>query len=185
MRGTTNVGTDWEGRRDQVATLVALEVLLLWPRGVGPSPVTAEEAGRWPVFVLVVGERPRAEIPSAEPLFDLLDAPRLGGEMALVTGHCRWSIVDPRNALLKVAVRAQAPRRFELDVLVPARRVLGVLDVVARGATIGVTTSRHVGKLTGRVDIRQALHELVLIGCEPSTELATMADLLRRTGPAD
>lgn len=168
--------------RDQVANLVAIEVLLLWPRGVGPS-ATVEEAGLWPVFVLVVGERSRSEMPSAAPLFDLLDRPRHGSEMAVVSARCVWSIVDPRNALLKVAVRVDAPERFAVDVLVPARRVLGVLDVVSHGATIGVTTSRHVRKLIGRVDIRQALHEVVLLSCEPSTELAALAHLLRATSP--
>lgn len=165
-------------RGGDAATLVAIEVLLLWPRGVGPQAATVEEAGLWPVFVLVVGERQRSEVSTAEPLFELVDRPRQGGEMAVVSARCRWSIVASRNALLKIEVRADAPERFAADILLPARRVLGVLNMVARGATIGVTTSRHVNKLVGRVDIRQALHEVVLLGCEPSTELAALVPLL-------
>ncbi len=182
MRNGTTTQPAGAPGREHVTTLVALEVLLLWPRGIGPV-ATVEEAGLWPVFVLVVGERPQPGSPSATALFDLVDRPRQGSEMAVVAARCRWSILDPRNALLKIAVDAEAPERFAVDILVPARQVLGVLDVVARGATIGITTSRHVGRLSGRVDIRQALHEVVLLSCEPSTELATLADLLRSATP--
>lgn len=183
MRGTTNTRSDDSvdpvGGRHQVSTLVAIEVMLLWPRGVDPSPVTTGEAGLWPVFVLVVSE-PSGEVPaSVAPLFELVERPRLGSEMAVVSGECRWSVLDARNALLKVELRARAPERFAVDVLVPARRVLGVLDVVARGATVGITTSRHAGALTGRrIDIRRALHEVVLLNCEPSTELSAVGALL-------
>ncbi len=184
MRETTPTAPAHLEGPDRPAVLVALEVLLLWPRGVGAS-ATVAEAGLWPVFVVVVGDRPGLANASAAPLFDILERPRHGTEIAVVSARCQWSIVDARNALLKVAVRADAPEQFSVDVLVPARRVLGVLDVVARGATIGITTSRHVGTLTGRVDIRQALHEVVLLSCEPSTELATLADLLRVASPDD
>jgi hypothetical protein len=165
-RGTTG--------RTHVDTVVALEVLVLWPRGVGPTAATVGEASLWPVFVLVVDDRPRAETGTATPLFDLVDRPRLGNELAVVSASCRWSIIDQQNALLKVEVEAKAPERFAVHILVPARHVLGILDVVAHGATIGITTSQHVTWLPGRVDIRQALHEVVLLSCEPSAELATL-----------
>lgn len=178
MRGTTSIGKGGDHSGEGVTTMVALEVLLLWPRGVDPSPATVDEAGLWPVFVLVVGERPDVRASSASVLFEMLDRPPRGGELAVVAGRCRWSVIDPRNALLKVMIRAETPERFAVDVLVPARPALGVLDVVARGATIGLTTARHVGRLTGRMDIRRALPEVVLLGCEPSTELEAIADLV-------
>lgn len=166
-----------------MAAMVALEVVLLWPRGVGPE-ATAEEAGMWPVFVLVIGERPHGERSSATPLFEMLDRPKSGAELNVVTGRCRWSVLDSRNALLKVVLEADAPERFALKIVVPAQRVLGILDVLARGATIGVTTSRHAARLTGRLDIRRALPEVVLFSCEPSTELAAIADLVHHVTPA-
>lgn len=161
-----------------MATMVAVEVLLMWPRGVDESVATVAEAGLWPVFVVVVGERTGAATSSAAPLFELLDSPRQGREMAVVTGRCQWSVVDARTALLRFTVRATAPVEFAMEIILPAQRVLGILDVVARGATIGITTRRHVASLTGKVDIRQALHRIVLLSCEPSTELAGLADLL-------
>lgn len=162
----------------QRAALVATEVLLLWPRGVG-SPATIHEAGLWPVFVLVVGDRLRVDVPAAAPLLDLVHRPRREHELAVVAARCRWSVVDARNALLRVAIQAQAPQRFDVEILVPARRVLGMLDIAARGATIGVTTTRHANDLGGgRVDIRKALHQVVLLSCEPSRELSRLALLL-------
>ncbi|HEY7595393.1 MAG TPA: hypothetical protein VH969_19740 [Actinophytocola sp.] len=167
---------------------MATEVVLLWPRGVG-SPATIDEAGLWPVFVLVVGDRQRADVPAAAPLLDLVNQHRQENELAVVAAGCRWSVVDARNALLKVTIQAQAPRRFEVEILVPARRVLGMLEVAARGATIGVTTTRQANNLGERVDIRQALHRVVLLSCEPSTELSRLARFLHSRltprGPKD
>jgi hypothetical protein len=159
------------------AVLVATEVVLLWPRAIG-SPATVDEAGRWPVFVLVVGDRTRSDVPSAVPLLDLVDHPRHANEPAAVAVSCRWSVVDARNALLRAAVRAEGPVPFAVEILVPARHVLGVLDVAARGATIGLTTARHSAKLSGRVDIRRVLQCVVLLSCGPSAELARLAGLL-------
>jgi hypothetical protein len=162
----------------QPAVLVATEAVLLWPREIR-SPATADEAGVWPVFVLVVSERPPSEIPSAAPLLELVNHPLHGGGPVIATTRCRWSVVDARNALLKVAVRAEAPEPFSAEILVPARHVLGVLDVVARGATIGVTTARHSAQLVSRVDIRHILEGVVLLSCSPSAELARLATLMR------
>lgn len=157
----------------RAAPLVTTDVLLLWPRGVG-GPATVAEAGLWPVFVLVV-EEPGA---TACPLLDLLDRLRHDSEPVVVATRCDWTIHDHGTALLRVAVRAE---RFRTELHVPARPVLGVLDVLARGATFGVTTERRAGILTGRIDIRDALHEVVLLRCEPSADLATLADLLGAT----
>jgi hypothetical protein len=159
--------------------LVATEAVLLWPREVR-SPATVDEAGLWPVFVLVVSERSQSDVPSAAPLLEMVNRPRVGGGPVVATTRSRWSVVDARNALLKIAVRAEAPVPFAAEILVPARHVLGVLDVVARGATIGVTTTRRSIQLAGRVDIRRVLDGVVLLSCSPSAELARLAALMRR-----
>jgi hypothetical protein len=168
--------------RKPVAGTVATEVLLLRPTRVAPA-ATVEEAGLWPVFVLVISERPSTERSSATQLFEMLNRPKHGGELNVVSGRCRWSVLDPRIALLKVELEAEAPERFAVEIIVPAHRVLGILDVVARGATIGVTTSRRAARLGARPDIRRALPEIVLFSCQPSTELAAIADLLPRVMP--
>ena len=162
---------------DTVPTAVAIEVLLLWPRGVAGPVTTAAEAGRWPVFAMVVTEPPGAA-GGAQPLFDLLDRPRPEGEPAVVAAETSWSVLDEPNALLRLTVRGVAPVRFGLRVLLPSARVLGILDVVARGATIGITSRRGAARLRERVDIRTALRDLVLLSCPPSVELAALAHTL-------
>ncbi|MFC4857740.1 hypothetical protein [Actinophytocola glycyrrhizae] len=159
-------------------TAVAIEVLLLWPRGVAGHPPTVEEAGLWPVFAMVVTEPADQEVGSARPLFGLLDRPRGDDEMTVVAADAAWSILDEGNALLGLTVRGTAPVRFGMRVLLPSARVLGVLDVVARGATIGITTRDRAARLRDRVDIRTALRDLVLLSCPPSVELAALAHTL-------
>lgn len=162
----------------QASVLIATEVVLPWPREVG-ALATVDEARQWPVFVLVVSERPRADVPSAAPLLDLVDHPRRANELAVVAARCQWSVVDNRNALLRAAIQAEVPVRFTVEILVAAREVPDVLDIASRGGTIGVTTPRHIANLDGRVDVRTALQQVVLLSCGPSTELARLADLLR------
>jgi hypothetical protein len=91
--------------------------------------------------------------------------------------------VDPRRALLWLTVRADAPVRFESGILVPAERVLGILDVVARGATIGITTRRHAAGLGDRVEVRAALRHVVLLSCPLSSDLNELAQQLRGAEP--
>lgn len=155
-------------------TAVAIEILPLWPRGVTGTPATAEEAGLWPVFAMVVAEPPDQAAGSARALFELLDRPG----RAVVSAESAWSVLDPDNVLLGMTLRGVHPVEFGLRVLLPAARVLGVLDVVARGATIGITTRDRAGRLRDRADIRSALRDLVLLSCPPSVELAALAHTL-------
>jgi hypothetical protein len=157
---------------------VAIEVLLLWPRGVAELPVTVEEAGLWPVFVLVVTEPARVDVGAAGPLFELLDRPKHENELSVVAAESEWSVLDAGSALLDLTVRATVPVAFDLRILVPSAQVLGILDVVARGATIGVTTQHRAGRFRGRVDIRTALRDVVLLSSPPSVELAALAGTL-------
>jgi len=173
---TDEGGTPPAGRPPAV---VAVEVVMLWPRDVGGAAVTFGEAGLWPVFVMVVDDSREPPAPAAKPLFDLLDRPKQAGELTVLTGGCRWSIVDPRTALLWCDVQAANPVPFDVRIMLPAERVLGILDVVARGdATIGITGRRHAWRLTGRVDVRAALRDVVLLSCAPSSELATIGRTL-------
>lgn len=164
--------------RQQPTTVIATDVVTLWPQGLGARAVTVDEARMWPVFVLVVNERRDLVTSSARALFDLLDSPRRRDEITAVRGSTHWTVVDWRRALLRLTVRADAPVRFESDILMSAGRVLGILDVVARGAAIGITTRRHADSLGDRVDIRTALRHVVLVNCAPSVELDALAHLL-------
>lgn len=158
--------------------MVAIEVVVLWPQGVGAEPVSLDEAGLWPVFVLVIGERPDLSASPAGPLFHLLDSSRHAAGITVVDGSTGWSVVDPWHALLRLTVRARVPVPFDADILVPAERVLGILDVVARGATIGLTTRRRAVGLGDRVDIRTVLRNVVLLSCAPSPELRALTGQL-------
>lgn len=157
---------------------VATEVLLLWPRGVPGAVATAGEAGLWPVFVMVVTEPDDVEYGPARPAFELLDRPRHDGELTVVAAETSWSLLDPAHALLDLDVRAALPVAFELRILLPAAPVLGILDVVARGATIGITTHDRADRLRGRVDIATALRDVLLLSCDPSVELEALASVL-------
>lgn len=165
-----------------VAMVVATEAVLLRPQAVEVEQFTVGEAGLWPIFVLVVDERPDTRALSACPLLELLTAPKRTDELTFVTGRTQWTIVDPRRALLRMTVRVEAPVRFEADILVPAGRVLDVLDVVAQGATIGITTRRHAAALRGPVDVRAALRDLVLVNSPPPTELGKLTKELCGAG---
>ena len=90
-----------------------------------------------------------------------------------------WSVLDPANALLTLTVRATLPVSFDLRILLPAAPELHILDVVARGATIGITTRDRADRLRGRVDVRAALRDVVLLSCPPSVELADLTSVLR------
>lgn len=165
------------------ATSVAIEVLLLWPRGVA-APVTVEEAGLWPVFVMVVTEPADVDLGPARALFEQLRRPKHDGELTVVAAESSWSVLDTTSALIELDVRAVVPVEFSVRVLVPANPVLGILDVVARGATIGITTRDRADRLRGRVDIRTALRDVVLLSCPPSVELAALANTLFTTRAA-
>ncbi|RSM85260.1 hypothetical protein DMH04_18395 [Kibdelosporangium aridum] len=163
------------GQRVVRPNLVAREALLLWPRRVAVSTATIQEAGLWPVFAVVLGEREPDEDPGVLPLYELLEQPEHLERISVVVGRCHWTIIDPRHALLELSVRATAPVSFEIDIILPARSVLNALDLLARGGTIAITTERHSGTLTPRADIRDALTKLVLISCPPSAELEAVA----------
>jgi hypothetical protein len=128
------------------------------------------------MFVMVVTEPTDRAARLASPLFELLDRPKQVNELSIVAVETAWSILDPANALLTVTVRAAVPITFDLRILLPAAPVLDVLDVVARGATIGLTTQ---DRLRGRVDIRTVLRDVVLLSCPPSADLADLARVLR------
>lgn len=156
---------------------VATEVLLLQPHGVVEP--AGGGAGLWPMFVMVVTEPADRTARQALPLFELLDRPKQANELSLVAVESVWSVLDPANALLTLTMRAVVPVSFDLRILLPAAPVLDVLDVVARGAAIGITTRERADRLRGRVEVGTVLSDVVLLSCPPSAELAELADVLR------
>lgn len=176
--GTHDPRSTRMSERDAWSTSVAIELLSLWPRGVTGPITTVDEAGLWPVFVMVLTEPPDDDTGPARPLFDLINRPRRDNELTVVAAESTWAVLDQASALLDLTVRAVAPLSFDLRILVPSAQVLGILDVVARGATIGITTRHHAARLRGRVDIDNALRDVVLLSCRPSLDLATLAATL-------
>ncbi|MFC4857809.1 hypothetical protein [Actinophytocola glycyrrhizae] len=160
------------------ATFVAVGDLVLWPQSVGDRAVTTREADTWPAFALVVGERRDLLGSRARVLFDLLENTRQSPEALVVSGRSRWTVVDPVKALFRLRLHIESPPAFDLDVLVPARRLVGLLHAVARGAPIGLTTNRHIRELGSTVDIRQVLQHVVVVRCPPVPGLAELADEL-------
>ena len=110
---------------------------------------------------MIVLDDPVIVDPGARPLFDLLDSPHRN-RILMVNSRYRWS-VDPAGALLTLAVRAHEPTRFDVDIVMPAQPALGIFSLLPRAVTFAITTRRRADKLTERVAIRDALHEMVLL----------------------
>lgn len=163
-------------------TAVATEVLLLRPRGVtGPAPAPVSGSAIWPMFVMVLTEPADPSAQVALPLFDLLGRSEHVHEPAMVPVETAWSVLDSANALLTLMVRAAARDSSDLRILLPAAPVLDILDVVARGATIGITTRERADRLRGGVDVQTALRDVVLLNCLPSSDLGDLVAELRDT----
>ncbi len=161
MRGRTVTSS----MRVVSVTTSADEVVVLWPPD-GTSAGDPEEL--WPVFVVVVADEP------AIPLLGLVDG------STEVKGRCRWSVANAQAGLLRMEVGATvAGVRHEVGIVLPARCFLGMFDVMARGAALGVTTSGRARRFTARPD-HQALDGIVLLESRTSGELADLAaDLCR------
>jgi hypothetical protein len=154
------------------ATMVAVEVMVLRPLG----RTAHSESGRWPVLALVLDEPNELMERTVRPLFDLIDDSARAHRIAVVAGRCRWSVLGPAGALLRLAVHVTAPMRFDLNVIMPAQLVIEFADLIAGGSTVALTDRRHAGRLTtGRLPIRAALAELVLLGSSPSADLFDLA----------
>lgn len=175
--------TSVRGRRD-CPTVVATEVLLLRPRADPESAAVRESTVTWPLFVMVVTEP--AEAPGMSPwsLFGTLNLHEHVATPLVVPVEPTWTVLDAENALLALTVRAQEPVSVSLRIILPAAPVLDILDMVARGAPVGVTTRDRAERLRGRFDVGAALRDVVLFGCPPAAELAELADTVRATREA-
>lgn len=163
----------------QPAPLVAVGAVLLQPRGRGEPAGTIADRGSWPIFVIVLDDN--AADRCAGPLFDLLDPPH-ASRIPMVHSRYRWSM-SRSGAMLKLALRTHEAPRIDLDIMMPARSLLGVLSQLPSDATFAITTERHADKLTERVHVRDALHEMILL-VSPGNWDDGLAEL-RRSGVPD
>ncbi|KAA0015876.1 hypothetical protein [Antrihabitans cavernicola] len=163
------------------AVLVAVEALLIRPRADrtrdGARPASVEEP--WPIFAVVLADRKAPAVGAARALFDLLDKTK---QVTIEQCHYAWSTVDAQRALIRLAVRACAPVPFEVDIVLPAQPVLGILAPPNRDATLAITTSRRADRLRNSVDLRTVLDEVVLLSKPASVGTDGLDALLRRTG---
>jgi len=164
----------------QPTPLIAVGALLLQPRDRSERAATSVDRGSWPIFVIVLDDRAAVD-EDTEPLFDLLDRPH-PSRIAMAHSQYRWSI-DRSGAVLRLALRTHEPMTMDLDIVMPARSLLGVLSQLPDDATFAITTKRHADKLTERVHVRDALHEMVLL-VSPGKRDDGLAGL-RRRGPDD
>jgi hypothetical protein len=175
--------TSVRGPRD-CPTVVATEVLLLRPRADLESAAARESTVTWPLFVMVVTEPAEASGMSPWSLFGTLNLHEHVATPLVVPVEPTWTVLDADNALLALTVRAEEPVSVSLRIVLPAAPVLDILDMVARGAPVGVTTRDRAERLRGRFDVGAALRDVVLLSCPPSAELAELADALRATREA-
>lgn len=160
-------------------TMDAVESLVLWPSPSVAVDTAPDNGDPWPVFVVVVDTASAGDPAEGAALTDLLARPRSPLD-TISHSHCRWSVADSHRALLRLAVQVLQPAELTLDVTVPGQCFLGLSDIVAAGATLGVTTRGSARRLTARVDDRRVLDHVVLLGSRTSSELGQLADRLCR-----
>lgn len=156
----------------RTAVLLAREALLLWPRG-GSHHVDPSVADLWPVFAVVVDDRHLRRAPGGRALLGRIDG-RYG--FTLLDGVAQWGVLAADSPLLALSVRAEAPVPVELDLVLPARSLLGELDRLAAGPTVGITTTRRVAALADGAETGAALRALALARSAPSADLVSLAD---------
>lgn len=155
----------------------ALGTVVLWPSAFTEVDATRSAADPWPVFAVVVGTDAGEDGGPTQALLDLLDMPRSPID-TIANSRCWWSVIDPDQAMLRLAVRVVRPAPVAMDIAVPAQCFLGLSDIIAAGATIGVTTRRYMRRLTVRSDDRTLLNEIVLLDGRTSSELGELAERL-------
>ncbi|MGX7828595.1 hypothetical protein ACTG9Q_26225 [Actinokineospora sp. 24-640] len=159
------------GTIDTRATvLLAREALLLWPRGESQT-VDPAVVDLWPVFAVVVDERHLRRVPGGRSLLSRIDGRRA---FTLLDGVCRWQVLAADAPLLALSVRADAPVPVEVDLVLPARSLVGELGRLAAGPTVGITTTGRAAALSAGADVRSALRVLALARSAPCPELTEL-----------
>ncbi len=166
--------------RPRQTMTAATDVVLLWPRGLAKQAVSNPGPGLWPLFAVVLCDENATTDLSVRKLYDVLGGRGSSRKVTVLAGRCLWSVVPGRDPLLRLAVRASTPVKLEVDVALPARPLLGAVGWLACGGTVALTTRRHANRLSTGVNVRDALHGLVLVNSPPSPELAALAKARNR-----
>jgi hypothetical protein len=161
--------------RPRQTIVTATDVVLLWPHGLAKQAVSNPGPRLWPIFVVVLCDENATTDLSVRKSYDLLGGQCSPGKVTVLAGRCLWSVVPGWDTLLRLAVRASAPVKLEVDVVLPARPLLGAVGWLACGRTVTLTTRRHANRLSTGVNVRNALPGLVLVNCPHSPELAALA----------
>lgn len=146
--------------------MMADAVLELRPASTaGPG---SADSHRWPIFAIVLDQRAAPNDAGVRRLFALLDRCDDASQITVVGGHHRLSPADWRRDLLRIAVRAIAPVRCDLDILLPARPVRDVLHRLDGGATLAITSRASANGFADQVQTKDALQHLVLLSRAPA-----------------
>ncbi|GGS32220.1 MULTISPECIES: hypothetical protein [Actinokineospora] len=155
----------------RTTVLLASEALLLWPRGESQH-VDPAVADLWPVFAVVVDDRHLRRAPGGRALQGRIDGRH---SFTLLDGVARWQVLTADAPLLGLTVRAEAPVPVGLDLVIPAKSLVGELGRLAAGPTVGITTSGRAAALAAGADVRTALRVLALARSAPCPELTALA----------
>ena len=161
--------------RPRQTMVAATDVMLLWPRGLAKQAVSNLGPELWPLFAVVLCDENATADLSVRKLYDVLGGRCSPGKVTVLVGRCLWSVVPGRDALLRLAVRASAPVKLEVDVALPVRPLLGAVGWLSCGGTVALTTRRHANRLSTGVNVRDALYGLMLVNSPRSPELAALA----------
>ena len=152
--------------------LLARAALLVWPRGESQQ-VDPAIADLWPVFAVVVDDHHLRRAPGGRALRTRIDG---RSAFTLLDGVARWHVLAADAPLLSLSVRSTAPVAMSVDLVLPARSLLGELDRLAAGPTVGITTASRADALGAGADVRAALRAIALARSAPSPDLARLAD---------
>lgn len=140
--------------------LVAAGALLLQPRDRDEPESTILDRGPWPIFVIILDDGAAVDR-GAGPLVDLLESPH-ASRIPMAHSHYHWS-VERSGAVLKLALQTLEPTKLNLDIVMPARSLLGVLSQLPVDTTFAITTKQHAENLTEQVRVCDALHKMILL----------------------
>lgn len=125
-----------------------------------------------PRLYLALEEQTRVTDARLLTLLDLIEDRRGTGRPTVLSATCGWSRHGAEQDLVRLAVRAAAPIRLAVDIVLPVRPLRRDLRQLARGGAIALVTARQAGDLLAGPGTTRTRQTGLLIPCQPSTVLA-------------
>lgn len=151
-----------------IPRLLATHAMLLRP---DQTAVHASSAELWPMLAIVLDEPGQSQV---RELFEALDHGPYGPAGSSL--RCVWSSAQLPAPVLRLSIASRsAAGPVHTEVVLPAQTLIDHLDLVATARTAALTTRKRAHQLTPGTSLREALHNIMLIGPAPTAELNRLA----------